>query len=72
MATDESSSSVVRAIIRLAHSLGLRVVAEGVETAGQTEQLARLACDEVQGYHFGKPMDAEEFTALLGSRTTPA
>lgn len=72
MATDESSSSVVRAIIRLAHSLGLKVVAEGVETAGQTEQLARLTCDEVQGYHFGKPMDAEEFTALLGSRTTPA
>ncbi|MFO7527210.1 MAG: EAL domain-containing protein [Marinobacter sp.] len=65
-----NNSSVVLAIIRMAHSLGLKVIAEGVENAAQLEQLDRLACDEVQGYHLGKPMPAITFQRLLASGVT--
>jgi diguanylate cyclase len=51
--------AVVDAVIRLAHALGLRVVAEGVETDRQCEILTALGCDEFQGYLFARPMDAE-------------
>jgi diguanylate cyclase len=51
--------AIVDAIIRLAHALGLRVVAEGVETEAQRNILRRLGCDELQGYFFAKPMPAE-------------
>jgi diguanylate cyclase (GGDEF)-like protein len=51
--------AVVDAVIRLAHALGLRVVAEGVETERQCEILATLGCDEFQGYLFARPMDAQ-------------
>lgn len=70
MSTDPNNSSVVLAIIRMAHSLGLRVIAEGVENAAQLEQLDRLACDEVQGYHLGKPMPASTFQRLLSKGVT--
>jgi diguanylate cyclase len=50
--------AVVDAVIRLAHALGLRVVAEGVETERQCEILATLGCDEFQGYLFARPMAA--------------
>lgn len=56
-----SEEVIVRAIIGLGHSLDLRVVAEGVETEGQLECLARLGCDEVQGNFVGKPMPAQLF-----------
>jgi len=51
--------AVVDAVIRLAHALGLRVVAEGVESERQCEILGTLGCDEYQGYLFARPMDAE-------------
>jgi len=51
--------AVVDAVIRLAHALGLRVVAEGVETERQCQILTTLGCDEFQGYLFARPMDAE-------------
>ena len=51
--------AVVDAVIRLAHALSLRVVAEGVETERQCEILTALGCDEFQGYLFARPMDAE-------------
>jgi diguanylate cyclase len=51
--------AVVDAVIRLAHALGLRVVAEGVETERQCEILTALGCDEFQGFLFARPMDAE-------------
>jgi len=57
----ESSSdarAVVDAVIRLAHALGLRVVAEGVETAAQRDILLQLACDELQGFFYARPMSA--------------
>jgi diguanylate cyclase (GGDEF)-like protein len=54
----ENARSIVRAIIQMAHSLHLRVVAEGVESEGQRDQLIGLGCDELQGYLFAKPMTA--------------
>ena len=64
------SAAVVRATIELARDLGMRVVAEGVETHEQAEQLVALGCDDAQGYWFGRAMSAEDFerhTAALAS-----
>jgi EAL domain-containing protein (putative c-di-GMP-specific phosphodiesterase class I) len=57
----ESSSdarAVVDAVVRLAHALGLKVVAEGVETGGQRDILKGLGCDELQGFFYARPMPA--------------
>jgi EAL domain-containing protein (putative c-di-GMP-specific phosphodiesterase class I) len=56
---------IAQAIISLAHNLSLKVVGEGVETAPQFEFLRQHACDEVQGYHFGRPMPAGEFERFV-------
>ena len=53
--------AVVIAAISLAHSLGMRVVAEGVETADQVKAVSELGCDEIQGFFFSKPIPADEF-----------
>jgi len=50
--------AVVDAVIHLAHALGLKVVAEGVETESQRDVLIKMGCDELQGYLFAKPMSA--------------
>jgi diguanylate cyclase (GGDEF)-like protein len=55
--------AVVDAVIRLAHSLGLRVVAEGVENAAQHAALIALDCDELQGYYLAKPLTPDALTA---------
>jgi diguanylate cyclase (GGDEF)-like protein len=60
---DGGRAPLVDAIIAMARSLGLTVVAEGVETAQQLEYLRRLGCDQCQGYVFSKPLPAEEFAA---------
>ena len=52
---------LIRALLALAHSFGLEVVAEGVETPAQAGALRRLGCDLIQGYFFGRPMDAAAF-----------
>jgi len=54
----DDARSIVDAVVKLAHALGLRVVAEGVETARQRDLLVQLDCDELQGFLFAKPMDA--------------
>ena len=61
MATNENDKVIVRSTIDLAHNLGLKVIAEGVETASAVELLEEFGCDQLQGYHFGKPMPPELF-----------
>lgn len=61
--TDDAS--IVQAIVSLAHSLKLKVVAEGVETAEQLEFLKSLGCDQYQGYYFSRPLTADAFEQLL-------
>ncbi len=71
--TDPDNAAIVIAIIAMAHSLGLSVVAEGVETKAQHEFLKSKACDECQGFLFARPMPAEAFGKLLaGSAAKPA
>ncbi|WP_413775611.1 putative bifunctional diguanylate cyclase/phosphodiesterase [Micromonospora sp. RTGN7] len=67
MADSPEAAAIVRATVGLAHELGLRVVAEGVETAEQRLALAELGCTAAQGYHFFKPMPADKIGAVLGS-----
>jgi EAL domain-containing protein (putative c-di-GMP-specific phosphodiesterase class I) len=64
--TDDAS--ITRAIITMAHSLNLAVVAEGVETEAQYQFLAAHACDEIQGYHFSAAIDAAKLGELLQRR----
>ena len=64
MASDRRSHALVRSILALASSLGLRVTAEGVETHGQLASLATGRCDEAQGYLLGRPVPFEELQAL--------
>ena len=64
-----SGLAVVKAVINLAHALDLRVIAEGVETESQRDELARLHCDEAQGYLFGKPMSIAEFEQLITAKS---
>ena len=64
---DQSARSVVRAMIQLAHSLGMIPLGEGVETLGQLDYLAERGCTLGQGFYFSRPVAAEEITAeLLG------
>jgi EAL domain-containing protein (putative c-di-GMP-specific phosphodiesterase class I) len=65
MADNKNDTAIVRAIINMAHSLTLNVIAEGVETEEHLEILGRLSCDEVQGFLFSKPLPVEEFEKLL-------
>ncbi|AYR25802.1 putative bifunctional diguanylate cyclase/phosphodiesterase [Herbaspirillum rubrisubalbicans] len=71
IARDADSAAIVKAVISLAHILNLRVIAEGVEDEQQHAFLKENACDEVQGYYFGKPMAVEDFTAWM-SRQGPS
>jgi diguanylate cyclase (GGDEF)-like protein/PAS domain S-box-containing protein len=68
--TDSETSEIVRIIITLAHNLGLKVVAEGAETAGQVSLLKELKCELVQGYFFARPGDHAAAQALLMSTYT--
>jgi diguanylate cyclase (GGDEF)-like protein len=65
--SSEHARSIVRAVVQMAHTLGLRVVAEGVETAAQRDLLVGMGCDELQGYLFAKPMSALAITLWAAS-----
>ncbi len=65
-------AAIVDAIIHMAHSLGIRVVAEGVESPAQRGFLAARGCDLLQGYLYSHPLDPEAFTAFLASHARPA
>jgi len=69
--TDPSGAAITAAIIAMAHILGLKVIAEGVETEAQLAFLKQRYCNEFQGYLFGKPMPAPEFEKVLTARFTP-
>ncbi|MGV3593433.1 MAG: putative bifunctional diguanylate cyclase/phosphodiesterase [Gammaproteobacteria bacterium] len=63
--THEEDRAITQAIITMGKTLGLTVVAEGVETAEQQSFLSAHACDEIQGYYFSKPIPCEDFERLL-------
>jgi diguanylate cyclase len=65
IASRPEDASIVRAIVSLAHSLNLKVVAEGVETTAQLDFLKTAGCDEYQGYHYSRPLPAEQFQRLI-------
>jgi len=65
MVADESDATIVRSTIDLAHNLGLKVVAEGVETAEMWQALAQLECDVAQGYFLARPMPAADLERWL-------
>jgi diguanylate cyclase (GGDEF)-like protein/PAS domain S-box-containing protein len=66
--TNSQDATIIRTIIAMAHSLGLKVVAEGVETEQQYSFLKQLDCDRVQGYYLGMPMPAHELPIWLSAR----
>ena len=67
-------AAIVSSIIALGRTLQMRIVAEGVETAAQQAQLDAMGCDQLQGYHFNKPLDAATFSRIycLPGADTPA
>jgi len=65
LASAPEDDAIVRAVIQLASSLGLRTIAEGVETAETAELLRKLGCEEAQGYYYAKPMPAAEVEAYF-------
>ncbi|RZL00801.1 MAG: EAL domain-containing protein [Rubrivivax sp.] len=69
--TSNDARAIVRAVVQLAHALGLHVVAEGVETEGQRDILRQMDCDELQGYFFARPMPADLLLAWALGRKPP-
>ena len=69
---DASSCAIAQSIISLSQAMGLSVIAEGVETVGQRDFLARLGCESFQGYLFGAPVPVEEFQVLLSGAAVNA
>lgn len=66
---DSKDEALVHTIINMAHNLGLKVIAEGVETGEQLQYLLLRHCHEAQGYYFSKPVPAESISNLLGSKS---
>ncbi len=69
---DASDSAIARTIINLARNLDLRVIAEGVETEEQLAFLREAACEEIQGYHYSRPLPEEKFVEFLRARRAGA
>lgn len=70
MSSDSESAEIVRAIVMLAHNLGMNVIAEGIEQAAQLQQLRALGAEYGQGFFFAKPLDCEDIEALLQKQPT--
>ncbi len=70
LANDQDDAAIVKAIIALAHSLCLRVVAEGVETEEQLAFLQAENCDEIQGYYLSRPLPADAFAQFLAKQAS--
>jgi len=62
---EPANIAILKAIVALGHSFGLKVVAEGVETAYQQAFLHGIGCDELQGFYFSKPLPLADFLQLL-------
>ena len=69
--SSEDARAVVAAVVSLAHALGLRVVAEGVETGGQRDILLAMGCDELQGFFYARPMPADMLLAWSQGEKPP-
>ncbi len=69
---DATDEAIVTTIVELAHRLGMRVIAEGVETADVARRLHAMGCDELQGFGLGRPMDAPGVEAWMRTRRSPA
>ncbi|WDM31442.1 EAL domain-containing protein [Paenibacillus mucilaginosus] len=65
---DRKKAAVVQAIIELAHSMRMRVVAEGIETQGEVDFFVEQGCDELQGYYFSRPLPVPDFAQLVARR----
>jgi diguanylate cyclase len=63
-----NASAIVDSVIEMAHRIGLRVVAEGIETSKQSDRLLNMNCDEQQGFYFSAPVPAESVAEFLTSR----
>lgn len=71
LATDpQKEEAIVSAVIVLAHSLGMDVVGEGVETASELSILKKHHCDKIQGYYFSRPVPVADFEKLIRSGKT--
>jgi EAL domain-containing protein (putative c-di-GMP-specific phosphodiesterase class I) len=78
METDDDDAAIVKSTVQLAHSLGLKAVAEGMETAWAWSKLAAFGCDYGQGYYLSRPLESGRFTQwfaayreMIASRTRP-
>lgn len=67
---DEACQDIIRGIVHIAHSLKLKVIAEGSETDSHTRMLKAQKCDAIQGYHYGKPMPVCDIEALFDKMET--
>jgi diguanylate cyclase (GGDEF)-like protein len=71
MTSNSGNASIVKAVIALGHSLGLEIIAEGVEDSGQARYLRSLQCDVMQGYLVSRPLPVEEMTKFLATFSPP-
>ncbi|MDY6979098.1 MAG: EAL domain-containing protein [Pseudomonadota bacterium] len=71
LTTSDNSQALAQAIIGMGRSLGMKVVAEGVETAEQLEILRQMDCDQIQGFYVARPMPIDKFEAFLHSFQSP-
>ena len=72
IATDDADAAIVEATAAMARKLGLRTIAEGVETEAQLLRVRNAGCDEAQGFHYAKPMPASQLVALLAAERNGA